>query len=225
MDYIIIVAGGKGLRMGSDVPKQFLEVGGLPILMHTINRFATYDDKMQIILVLPHKQQDYWRELCEKYDFRVPHTIVDGGDTRFQSSKNGVMAIPADVTDGVVGIHDGVRPFVSAEVIERCFETAREEYAAIPVVPVVDTIRYIDKHGGGKNVMRDDYRIVQTPQVFDLSLMRQAFNQPYRESFTDDASVVEALGCSVQMVEGNRENIKITSPFDLKLAQILSEKP
>lgn len=225
MDYIIIVAGGKGLRMGSEVPKQFLEVGGLPILMHTINRFATYDDKMQIILVLPHEQQDYWRELCEKYDFRVPHTIVDGGDTRFQSSKNGVMAIPADVTDGVVGIHDGVRPFVSAEVIERCFETAREEYAAIPVVPVVDTIRYIDKHGGGKNVMRDDYRIVQTPQVFDLSLMRQAFNQPYRESFTDDASVVEALGCSVQMVEGNRENIKITSPFDLKLAQILSEKP
>lgn len=225
MDYIIIVAGGKGLRMGADVPKQFLEVGGLPILMHTLNRFAAYDDKMQIILVLPHEQQDYWRKLCQKHHFNVPHTIVDGGDTRFQSSKNGVMAIPEDVADGVVGIHDGVRPFVSAEVIERCFETAREEYAAIPVVPVVDTIRYIDKHGGGKNVMRDDYRIVQTPQTFDLSLIRQAFNQPYRESFTDDASVVEALGCSVQMVEGNRENIKITSPFDLKVAQLLVEKP
>ena len=200
MDYIIIVAGGKGLRMGTDIPKQFLEVGGKPILMHTIERFASYDEKLQIILVLPHEQQ--------------------AGQHRFQSCKNGVMAIPEDVTDGVVGIHDGVRPFVSHEVIERCFETARDEYAAIPVMPVVETLRYVDRHGGGKNVMRDDYRVVQTPQTFDLSLLRQAYNQPYQESFTDDASVVEALGCNVQMVEGNRENIKITTKFDLKVAEL-----
>lgn len=220
MDYIIIVAGGKGLRMGTDIPKQFLEVGGKPILMHTIERFASYDEKLQIILVLPHEQQDYWHELCMKHNFTIPHTIVDGGDTRFQSCKNGVMAIPEDVTDGVVGIHDGVRPFVSHEVIEQCFETARDEYAAIPVMPVVETLRYVDRHGGGKNVMRDDYRVVQTPQTFDLSLLRQAYNQPYQESFTDDASVVEALGCNVQMVEGNRENIKITTQFDLKVAEL-----
>lgn len=220
MDYIIIVAGGKGLRMGTDIPKQFLEVGGKPILMHTIERFASYDEKLQIILVLPHEQQDYWHELCVKHNFNIPHTIVDGGDTRFQSCKNGVMAIPEDVTDGVVGIHDGVRPFVSHEVIECCFETARDEYAAIPVMPVVETLRYVDRHGGGKNVMRDDYRVVQTPQTFDLSLLRQAYNQPYQESFTDDASVVEALGCNVQMVEGNRENIKITTQFDLKVAEL-----
>ena len=220
MDYIIIVAGGKGLRMGTDIPKQFLEVGGKPILMHTIERFASYDEKLQIILVLPHEQQDYWHELCMKHNFNIPHTIVDGGDTRFQSCKNGVMAIPEDVTDGVVGIHDGVRPFVSHEVIERCFATARDEYAAIPVMPVVETLRYVDRHGGGKNVMRDDYRVVQTPQTFDLSLLRQAYNQPYQESFTDDASVVEALGCNVQMVEGNRENIKITTQFDLKVAEL-----
>lgn len=220
MDYIIIVAGGKGLRMGTDIPKQFLEVGGKPILMHTIERFASYDEKLQIILVLPHEQQDYWHELCMKHNFTIPHTIVDGGDTRFQSCKNGVMAIPEDVTDGVVGIHDGVRPFVSHEVIECCFETARDEYAAIPVMPVVETLRYVDRHGGGKNVMRDDYRVVQTPQTFDLSLLRQAYNQPYQESFTDDASVVEALGCNVQMVEGNRENIKITTKFDLKVAEL-----
>lgn len=220
MDYIIIVAGGKGLRMGTDIPKQFLEVGGKPILMHTIERFASYDEKLQIILVLPHEQQDYWHELCVKHNFNIPHTIVDGGDTRFQSCKNGVIAIPEDVTDGVVGIHDGVRPFVSQEVIERCFETARDEYAAIPVMPVVETLRYVDRHGGGKNVMRDDYRVVQTPQTFDLSLLRQAYNQPYQECFTDDASVVEALGCNVQMVEGNRENIKITTQFDLKVAEL-----
>lgn len=221
MDYAIIVAGGKGLRMGADIPKQFLEVGGKPILMHTIQRFADYDAKMQIILVLPHEQQDYWRQLCSQYGFTVPHIIVDGGDTRFQSCKNGIMAIPGDITEGVVGIHDGVRPFVSAEVIKRCYETAREEYAAIPVMPVVDTLRFVDRHGGGKNVYREDYRIVQTPQAFDLSLIRQAYAQPYGESFTDDASVVESLGCSVRMVEGNRENIKITTQFDLKVARQL----
>lgn len=218
MDYIIIVAGGKGLRMGGEIPKQFMTVGGKPILMRTIQRFHEYNEALNIIVVLPHEQQEYWHGLCDKYHFDIKHTIVDGGDTRFASSQNGLAAIPDD-EEGVAGIHDGVRPFVSVDVIDRCYETAREEFAAIPVMPVTDTLRYVDKQGGGKNVMRSDYRIVQTPQVFDIGLLKQAFAQPYQESFTDDASVVESLGCSVNMVEGNRENIKLTTPFDLKIAE------
>lgn len=220
MDYIIIVAGGKGTRMGTDLPKQFLTLGGKPMLMHTIQRFYDYDSKLNIILVLPHEQQEYWRQLCKNNRFEIKHTIVDGGATRFESSKNGLAVIPDDA-DGVVGIHDGVRPFVSFETIERCYETARDEYAVIPVMPVTDTLRYIDSQGGGKNVLRSDYRIVQTPQTFDINLVKKAFELPYQESFTDDASVVEALGCTVGMVDGNRENIKITTPFDLKIAETL----
>lgn len=220
MDYIIIVAGGKGLRMGSDIPKQFLPIAGKPVLMRTIERFHEYSEQLNIILVLPKDQQAYWHQLCEEYHFSIPHQIADGGDTRFQSSKNGLSMIPDDA-DGVVGIHDGVRPFVSVSVIDDCFETAREEYAALPVLPVTETLRYIDKNGGGRNVLRSDYRIVQTPQCFDISLAKQAFNQEYKESFTDDASVIESMGCQVAMVEGNRENIKITTPFDLKVAEVL----
>lgn len=223
MDYIIIVAGGKGLRMGGEIPKQFMEIGGLPVLMHTLKRFREYSETLNIILVLPHDQQEFWHNLCEKHHFDVKHQVVDGGETRFDSSKNGLSVIPDD-EEGVVGIHDGVRPFVSVDVIERCFETARDEYACIPVLPVTDTIRYVDQHGGGKNVMRSDYRVVQTPQTFDIGLIKQAFHQPYQENFTDDASVVEALGCQVQMVEGNRENIKITTPFDLIVAEALLRK-
>lgn len=220
MDYIIIVAGGKGLRMGSDVPKQFLPVKGMPVLMRTISRFHECNPSMQIILVLPHHQQQYWHDLCSQYAFGIAHTVVDGGDTRFASSRNGLAAIPDDVT-GTVGIHDGVRPFVAAEVISRCYDAARTHGAAIPVMPVTDTLRRIDSATTGHNVLRTDYRIVQTPQVFDIALLKRAFTQPFREEFTDDASVVEAMGCSVEMVEGNRENIKITTPFDLKIAETL----
>jgi 2-C-methyl-D-erythritol 4-phosphate cytidylyltransferase len=223
MDYVIIVAGGKGLRMGSKMPKQFLPINGKPILMRTIERFREYSDQLQIILVLPHEQQDYWRDLCQLFQFTVEHVVVDGGETRFHSSKNGLAAIP-QTADGVVGIHDGVRPFVSVEVIDRCYETAREEYACIPVLPVTDTLRFINDAGQGRNVLRSDYRIVQTPQTFDIGLLRRAFNQPYKESFTDDASVVESLGCSVTMVEGNRENIKLTTPFDITIARCLCQK-
>lgn len=220
MDYIIIVAGGKGLRMGSDVPKQFLPVKGMPVLMRTISRFHECNPSMQIILVLPHQQQQYWYDLCSQYAFDIAHTVVDGGDTRFASSRNGLDAIPDDDT-GTVGIHDGVRPFVAAEVISRCYDAARTHGAAIPVMPVTDTLRHIDSAATGHNVLRTDYRIVQTPQVFDIALLKRAFTQPFREEFTDDASVVEAMGCSVEMVEGNRENIKITTPFDLKIAETL----
>ena len=158
--------------------------------------------------------------MCKEYRFGIPHTVVDGGETRFESSKNGLKAIPADA-EGLVGIHDGVRPFVSETVIARCFKAASESDAAIPVLSVTETLRYVDNCGVAKNVLRSNYRTVQTPQVFDIGLLRRAFNQPYQDSFTDEASVVENLGYTVTMVEGNRENIKLTTPFDLTIAEAM----
>jgi 2-C-methyl-D-erythritol 4-phosphate cytidylyltransferase len=226
MDYIIIVAGGKGLRMGSDVPKQFLPVGGLPVLMHTIKRFREYSQEMQIILVLPEAQQDYWHGLCKEYAFDVEYMLANGGETRFHSVKNGLDMIPDDA-EGVVGVHDGVRPFPALEVIERCYETAKETEAVIPVIPVVETLRHIVNVNcdtvavSSITVPRNDYRLVQTPQTFTVSLLKKAYKQPYNDNFTDDASVVEAMGRSITLVEGNRENIKITTPFDLTVAEAL----
>lgn len=217
MDYIIIVAGGKGLRMGGDIPKQFLPIGGKPVLMRTLERFHEYSKDLQIILVLPQAQQSYWQQLCEEYDFKVEIRLAAGGETRFHSVQNGLSLIPDDA-EGVVGVHDGVRPFVSVEVIKNCFETARTRQAAIPVTPVIETLRHIPTQ---KNVLRSDYCLVQTPQCFDIQLLKAANKQPYSDSFTDDASVVEAYGHEVTMVDGNRENIKITTPFDLQLAETL----
>ena len=214
MDYVVIVAGGKGLRMGGEVPKQFLPVGGLPVLMRTMLRFREYSPDLQIILVLPKAQQDYWQSLCRQYQFNVPYLLADGGQTRFHSVQNGLALIPDDA-EGVVGVHDGVRPFVSVDGIRRCFEGARERKAVIPVIPVVETLRHVTE--GTKP--RDEYRLVQTPQVFDVQLLKAANRQPYRDAFTDDASVVEAYGVAVTLVEGNRENIKITTPGDLNMAE------
>lgn len=218
--YAIIVAGGKGLRMGTEVPKQFLPIAGKPVLMHTISRFHAYDEHLKVILVLPKEQQDYWSQLCEEYHFTEDYQLADGGVSRFQSCRNGLSMIPND-TEGLVGIHDGVRPFVSNEAISRCYDAAEKEKAVIPVLPVTDTLRFVGDSDKGRNVLRSDYRVVQTPQVFDIQLLKKAYNQPESTSFTDDASVVESIGQAVTMVEGNRENIKITTPFDLKVAEIL----
>ncbi|MBO6187538.1 MAG: 2-C-methyl-D-erythritol 4-phosphate cytidylyltransferase [Prevotella sp.] len=215
-DYVIIVAGGKGLRMGSDIPKQFLPVGGKPVLMRTIERFREYAEALTIILVLPKAQQEYWKTLCQKHDFTVEYLLADGGETRFHSVKHGLALIPDNV-EGIVGVHDGVRPFPSLDVIRDCYETAREKKAVIPVVPVVETLRHITQ--GTKP--RSDYRLVQTPQVFDIQLLKAAYQQTYSDAFTDDASVVEAYGHTVALVDGNRENIKITTPYDLKIAETL----
>lgn len=222
MDYVIIVAGGKGLRMGGDIPKQFLPINGKPVLMRTIERFREYSPDLGIILVLPTTQQEYWRELCRKHGFQAPYTIADGGATRFHSVRNGLHLIP-DAEQGVVGVHDGVRPFVSTAVIDRCYEAARRVGAVIPVTPVVETLRYVADGEAGRNVVRSDYRLVQTPQTFDIQLLKRAYTQEYTEAFTDDASVVEAVGVTVEMVEGNRENIKITTPFDITVATALAE--
>lgn len=223
MDYIIIVAGGQGLRMGLALPKQFALVGGKPVLMRTIEQFHSTDSRLQIIVVLPHDQQDYWRKLCLQFNFSIHHTVVDGGATRYESSQNGLKAIPS-TEEGVVGIHDGVRPFVSQSLVTRCYAAARSEGAAIPVLPVTDTLREIDPSGIARNTDRSRYRIVQTPQVFRISLLRKAFLQPWQEAFTDDASVVEHLGHQVAMVEGERENIKLTTPLDLIVADALLKK-
>ncbi len=223
-DYAIIVAGGKGLRMGGDVPKQFLPVGGKPVLMRTLEVFHDFSADLQIIVVLPREQQAYWRELCSEYRFDLHHTVADGGQTRFHSSLSGLSHIP-DSAEGVVAIHDGVRPFVAKEVIGRCFDAARRGGAAIPVLPVTDTLRYCAPGEEQRNVLRSDYRIVQTPQVFAIDLAKKAFRQDYSESFTDDASVVESIGARVEMVDGNRENIKLTTPFDLKIANELITHP
>lgn len=216
--YVVIVAGGKGLRMGGDIPKQFLPVKGKPVLMRTLEAFHAYDAAIRLIVVLPADQQVYWKQLCQKYGFTLPHQVADGGETRFHSVKNGLALVEEDA---LVGVHDGVRPFVSPDVIAECYRSAEEKGAAIPVVDIVETVRRISEDGGSETVPRDRYKLVQTPQVFRASLLKQAYAQPYVPAFTDDASVVEALGHRVELVRGNRENIKLTTPFDLKLAEML----
>jgi 2-C-methyl-D-erythritol 4-phosphate cytidylyltransferase len=205
--------------MGSDIPKQFLPIGGKPVLMRTLERFREYAEDLQIILVLPKAQQDYWHELCQKYDFKIKYWLADGGETRFHSVQNGLAKIPDDA-EGVVGVHDGVRPFPSIDVIRNCYETARTAKAVIPVIPVVETVRHLQGNTS-ETVPRNDYRLVQTPQTFDIQLLKAANKQPYNDGFTDDASVVEAFGFNITLVEGNRENIKITTPYDLKIAEVL----
>ena len=219
MNAVIIVAGGKGLRMGGDIPKQFLPIGGKPVLMHTIDRFLHYDATMQVVLVLPESQQDYWRELCEEYHYSQPYILANGGETRFHSVKNGLAKVSSDAI--LIGVHDGVRPFVSNETIQATYEAATRFDAVVPVIDVVETIRHVVNGKDSNTVPRSEYRLVQTPQVFSASLLRSAYEQPYTEIFTDDASVVEHFGNSVALIPGNRENIKITTPFDLAIASAL----
>ena len=215
----IIVAGGKGERMNADVPKQFLEIHGKPILMHTLEAFINFDASLQLILVLPAAQFELWETLCKKHALNIPHQIVAGGQTRFQSVKNGLDAVKVPA---IVAIHDGVRPLVSKETISRCFDAAAKFGAAIPTMDSIESIRFVDA-SGSKSVDRNAYKMVQTPQVFDAELLKKAYEQEFSVLFTDDASVVEAMGIKVQLVDGNRENIKITTEFDLIVAERLLE--
>jgi len=213
----IIVAGGKGMRMQSDIPKQFIELQGKPILMYTLEAFYRYDASIQLILVLPSIQIIIWKELCKKHTFNLSHQIVHGGQTRYNSVKNGLKLIQSS---GLVAVHDGVRPFVSIETIGRCFDEAEKYGAAIPVIDLVDSIRQLTETGS-QSVDRTIYKLVQTPQVFDSEVLKKAYKQDFSSRFTDDASVVEASGEVIKLVEGNRENIKITTGFDLILAETL----
>ena len=211
----IIVAGGKGERMNADIPKQFLEIQGKPILMHTLEVFCSFDASMQLILVLPAVQIDFWKNLCKKHNFTLPHQIVEGGQARFYSVKNGLEIVKSPA---LVAIHDGVRPLVSHQTIARCFDAAEKFDVAIPVVDIVDSIRKLTENGS-YSVDRNTYKLVQTPQIFDAELLKKAYEQEFSTLFTDDASVAEVLGTKIHLVEGNRENIKITTEFDLKIAE------
>lgn len=219
--YAVIVAGGSGSRMGTDTPKQFLPIGNAPILMHTIKRFFTSADLVNIVLVLPEEQGERWHQLCSKYSFSIPHLIVFGGKTRFQSVRNGLNSIGD--TEGVVAIHDGVRPFISKRVIEEAFQVAKDKGNAIASVEMKDSIRMLDKKGS-KTVNREDFRIVQTPQTFLLSQIRDAFHKAKTDLFYDDASVAEQAGYKIQLIEGSYENIKITTPEDLAMAEAILKK-
>lgn len=214
---VIIVAGGKGLRMGGELPKQFIPLQGKPVLMHTIEAFYKWDSTAELLLVIPEEHNVYWKMLCKELGFIIPHRIVYGGETRFHSVRNGLREVKED---GLIAVHDGVRPFVAYDVLSSCFTIAEAFGAAIPVVPMIESVREVN---GGESHPFDRTRlcIVQTPQVFHSGLLRKAYEQPYDERFTDDAALVEALNHVIRLVDGNRENIKITTPMDLKYAEII----
>ncbi|MGC3978335.1 MAG: 2-C-methyl-D-erythritol 4-phosphate cytidylyltransferase [Paludibacteraceae bacterium] len=214
---IIIVAGGKGTRMSSHIPKQFIELDGKPVLMHTLEHFFQFSPEMPILLVLPAEQFDFWENLCSKHLFRIPHTIVSGGDARFFSVKNGLERIDTEF----VAVHDGVRPLVDLDTIKRCFDEIKKCDAVIPVIDLVDSIRLTGDTGKSEPVDRTKYKLVQTPQVFRTDVLKKSYDVSFSELFTDDASVVEAAGYRVKLIDGNRENIKITTEVDLKIAEIL----
>jgi 2-C-methyl-D-erythritol 4-phosphate cytidylyltransferase len=213
----IIVAGGAGLRMGTALPKQYLPLLKIPVLMHTIRKFYNYDPTLQIILVLPRNEIPKWEYLCSKHTFKISHQVIAGGETRFQSVKNGLsLALECEL----IAIHDGVRPLVSYATIENCFHCATKNGTAIPVVPANESIRQgsLDE---SVSVDRSRYFMVQTPQVFKSSIIRTSYDQLFDQALTDDASVVEKAGFKVSLVTGNRENIKITFPEDVKIAELL----
>ncbi len=215
--YVVVVAGGSGKRMGADIPKQFLSLAGRPVLMHTIERFKTFNDSIEIITVLPENQLRYWVDLQKKHSFEVPHTLVKGGLHRFISVKNGLKFVN---TPSLVAIHDGVRPFVSIDTIKRCFEVAEKLGNAVPAVSPADSLRILtDK--GNMPLNRTDVKQIQTPQVFSADLIKKAYQQEYVIDFTDDATVLEKMGEKINIVEGNRENIKITNPEDLLISSAL----
>lgn len=215
--FAIIVAGGSGTRMGKRIPKQFIEIGGKPILMHTIEKFLSYDFSLQLILVLPASEMKAWYALCDKHEFYPPIVTVTGGNSRFQSVKNGLKRISAK--DGLVAVHDGVRPFITPEIISKGFEVAAEKGAAVTSVPLKDSIRLVNENGSNQSAERASYRLVQTPQTFRLDWMRPAFDSPEQSFFTDCASVLNFAGRDVTLIEGAYENIKITTPEDILWAE------
>lgn len=215
--YVIIVAGGAGRRFGGDTPKQFMLLCGKPILLHTLDKFHSYSRDINIVVVLPAEHIELWHNICRRFAVKIPHVIAEGGHERFFSVLNGLRHIP---DDALVAVHDGVRPFVSFDTLDRCFAKAEEGDSAVPVMPLTESVRLCSDKGNS-SFDRSKLRTVQTPQVFRASVLKEAYRQPYSELFTDDASVVEALGHSINLVEGNRENIKITTPLDLAIGEII----
>ncbi len=220
---VVIVAGGRGLRVGGELPKQFRLIGGRPVLMHTIEAFYRYNPAIAIVVVLPEAFIDYWQQLCHTHQFTVPFCIAIGGETRFHSVRNGLELIPAE---GVVAVHDAVRPLVSPGLIGRCFATcAAKQCGVIPVVPVKDSVRLLTKEGSSM-IDRDLLRVVQTPQLFPVAALKKAYESVYDPAFTDDASVAGKHGLPILLEEGEESNIKITTPLDFLIAeQLLLQLP
>jgi len=217
-EHALIVAGGKGTRIKSALPKQFIELAGKPILLHTLEAFIRYSPTIRIVLVLPEDDFEIWRSICEKFEFNYPVTLQKGGETRFQSVKNGLQ----NITEGLVAIHDGVRPLVSEDIIGASFRLAAIHKCAIAAVRLKESIRMTDQDNT-KAVDRSRFRLIQTPQTFDVSLIKKAYEQKEDNSFTDDASVAERAGNIISLFEGSYENIKITTQEDLIVAKALME--
>ncbi|MCG6190915.1 2-C-methyl-D-erythritol 4-phosphate cytidylyltransferase [Maribellus maritimus] len=213
----LIVAGGSGKRMNSNVPKQFEILQGKPVLIHTFQAFLTYNPNMNFVLVLPKIQFSHWETLCQKHNFNLKHELAAGGETRFHSVQNGLKLIS---DDSIVFIHDGVRPLVSSVTIENCYQTALQQGNALPVIPVAESVRKVE-NDQNMAVNRSKYFLVQTPQTFQAEKIKTAYKESKTINFTDDSSVLESAGEKIHLVEGNRENIKITYPQDLIIANAL----
>lgn len=215
--YAIIVAGGSGKRMGASMPKQFLKLEGKPVLMHTLQAFHMTDFDIEIIITLPSEEINFWKELCEWHYNYTPHTTVNGGKTRFHSVKNALEHVEGD---SLVAIHDGVRPLISSEIILNSYDMAREKGSAVAAVKMKDSVRQLDAVKS-YSLERSTLRAIQTPQTFQSNLVKRAYTQDYIDKFTDDASVVEASGHNISLLNGSYENIKITTPEDMFIAEAL----
>ena len=216
--YVIIVAAGRGSRMQSPVPKQFLRLNGKPVLIHSISAFAEFDPEIKVILVLPADQFAQWEKIAAEFPMPVSVTITAGGETRFESVKNGLAQITDE--EGIVAVHDAVRPLVSKKTILTAYKAAERYGNAVPAIPLSDSIRQIESTQSIA-VDRSRYCLIQTPQCFSIELLKRAYTQEYKYTFTDDASVVESLGEHIHLVDGNEDNFKLTTPTDLVIAEAL----
>jgi 2-C-methyl-D-erythritol 4-phosphate cytidylyltransferase len=216
---VIITAGGIGKRMGSDLPKQFLVLGGKPVLVHTLELFFKYDPTIEIVLTLPNDWRGYWETVIDKYYCRVPHIVVNGGEERYHSIQNALKRC----TGAYIAVHDGVRPFVSFETLDRCFSALNDHEAVVPVLKLKESIRQTSEKSTNA-VDRSNYRLVHTPQCFQAEVLRKAYGQAYHEQVTDDACLVEEVGYAVHLVESNEENIKLTTPFDFLIAETIVQR-
>lgn len=214
--FAIIVAGGTGSRLGGEIPKQFLLLGGKPLLMHSIETFYKYDPSIHIIVAMHPAYTGKWTELCAESHFMIPHQMAPGGETRFHSVKNALALVSGS---GLVAVHDAARPLATVDLMARTFKEAADHGTAIPCVPVNETVRSVE-NGGVNLIDRNTLRITQTPEVFDIALLRKAYKQPYRETFTDDGSVLEAMGHPILLVEGEATNMKVTLPGDIEVAEV-----
>lgn len=221
-NYVIIVAGGSGTRMQSTVPKQFLLLNGKPVLMHTAEAFHNSKTKPEIILVLPSSFHAYWEQLCREHNFHIPHQLVSGGETRFHSVKNGLDTINGDI-EAVIAVHDAVRPLTSAQIIDESYIHAAKHGNAITAVKSRDSVRQLN-NGTSTHLLRDEIYLIQTPQTFQSVQIKKAYLQPYNARFTDDASVIEQAGFPIHLIEGSYQNIKITFPEDIAIAEFIMKK-